>query len=450
MPIGLHKSSIVAAVVGLGVFVTRLPFLNAGYGRDPDVWRLANAAFSIAETGQYTVSRKPGYPVPEFSYAALSGVHQLWLPLVALLGGVAGALFALILRRLGSKDYILGGFALGFTPTIFINSTTLMDYTWALAAVLAALYALMCQRFVLAGVLTGIAIGSRITSGVMALPFVLLILFPNGGFDRGRINSAVMYAVSAMVVSALLYLPGVREYGFGLFTYIDDSPRLDIIVKGATTRIWGKLGSAAIAVALVGGVVNRLLGSRLNTTSTERPTTGFIAACLVAVGAFALAYLQLPGVAGYLITAIPFVLLCLAMFVPRLFFWVVCGALIVSPFVDFDRSGIREGLLLRDRKLRMISTRKADNIVNSVDRISSDKVLLIAGRLTPQLQALSWREKLYERHSKLTIIYTVDSSQLATYVSGGFDAYFVPDYDIYPDIAAIPDWIRGGAKPLTY
>jgi hypothetical protein len=448
--IRLHKSDLLAAIVTLVVFVSRLPFLKAGYGRDPDAWRLANTAYSIAATGRYSVSREPGYPVPELSYAALSGVHSWWLPLVALLCALAAGVFALILRRLGSRDYVLGGLALGFTPTVFIHSTTLMDYTWALAAVLAALLALMHRRYLAAGVLTGVAIGCRITSGVVLLPFLVLILFRSDGFDRASIRSAIELTVGAGVTAFVLYLPGLKEYGIGLFTYVEDSPGIGVIIRASTVRVWGTLGTVAIVLALIGGVVNKALGSRLDTTFAARQPEPVIAAWLTALGAFLLVYVQLPGVAGYLITAIPFVLLCLALFVPRPLFWVVCGALILSPFVEFDRSGFHEGLILRDRELREISMDKAHNILRSVDHLQSEKVLLIAGRLTLQLEAMSTEAKLYDRRQKLVITYTVDRSQLATYLAGGFDAYYVPDHDIYPNSAVILDWLDGGAQPLAY
>jgi hypothetical protein len=38
------------------VFISRLLFLNAGYGANVDAWRVARAAYDIATTGEYSTS----------------------------------------------------------------------------------------------------------------------------------------------------------------------------------------------------------------------------------------------------------------------------------------------------------------------------------------------------------------------------------------------------------
>src|ERR1043166_6986783 len=53
------------AIVFLVVLLSRLPFLDAGYGVNVDAWRVALRAVEIAITGDYSVSRFPGYPIQE-------------------------------------------------------------------------------------------------------------------------------------------------------------------------------------------------------------------------------------------------------------------------------------------------------------------------------------------------------------------------------------------------
>ena len=50
-----------AAIVAL----SRVPFLDEGYGVNFDAWRVARVARQIAVTGVYEVSRFPGYPFQE-------------------------------------------------------------------------------------------------------------------------------------------------------------------------------------------------------------------------------------------------------------------------------------------------------------------------------------------------------------------------------------------------
>ena len=55
----------------LGVLISRIFFIDNGYGLDPDAWRVASVSSAISTTKQYTASRLPGYPVQEISYALL-------------------------------------------------------------------------------------------------------------------------------------------------------------------------------------------------------------------------------------------------------------------------------------------------------------------------------------------------------------------------------------------
>ncbi|MEP6937397.1 MAG: hypothetical protein ABI871_04945, partial [Chthoniobacterales bacterium] len=59
----LTRSACILMLVG--VALSRLPFLDAGYGVNVDAWRVARAARHIAQTGEYEASRFPGYPVHE-------------------------------------------------------------------------------------------------------------------------------------------------------------------------------------------------------------------------------------------------------------------------------------------------------------------------------------------------------------------------------------------------
>jgi hypothetical protein len=53
------------------VFLSRVPFLGYGFGNNPDGWRVANAARSIAFSGNYSFSRPPGHPFQELFYSLM-------------------------------------------------------------------------------------------------------------------------------------------------------------------------------------------------------------------------------------------------------------------------------------------------------------------------------------------------------------------------------------------
>lgn len=139
------------------VFVTRLPFLHAGYGIDPDAWRVVLAARSIATSGNYEPSRLPGYPLQELTYSLFAHRDAFFFNgITAALGAAGIAWFALTLRRFGCKDYLLAGMTLACTPVIFINSTTSMDYVWTLSFMLGSLYWISVGQLILSGVFLGL------------------------------------------------------------------------------------------------------------------------------------------------------------------------------------------------------------------------------------------------------------------------------------------------------
>src|SRR5215212_3964632 len=58
-------------VLAIVFYLTRLPYINEGYGTDPDAWRVVMTAQHLWDTGQYFPSRLPGNPLHEFVVALL-------------------------------------------------------------------------------------------------------------------------------------------------------------------------------------------------------------------------------------------------------------------------------------------------------------------------------------------------------------------------------------------
>src|SRR5678810_506663 len=111
------------------VFASRLPFLGPGYGVDADAWLVAWAGRAIAQTGHYEASRLPGYPLHEYATALIWPWGScLANTLTAVFSAAAAACFALVLRRLGSRDDVLAALALASAPVIYIASVVGMDY----------------------------------------------------------------------------------------------------------------------------------------------------------------------------------------------------------------------------------------------------------------------------------------------------------------------------------
>ena len=310
-------------------FASRLPFLGAGYGSDPDAWRVANAARAIAASHHYVASRLPGFPVQEILSALLwRGGPWLLNGASALLLALGAGCFALTLRRLGSRDATLGALALASTPVIYIASVSTLDYAWALAALLAALDQALRGRAARAGLLTGLAAGCRLSSLAAVIPFAILLADER----EGRGARLARFALVLVAAAAVALAPAYLTYGAGfLRVYEHGYPRLLYVAKNASVDVWGIPGT----LALIGAALAWALGGRPPRHAASAPAPAerrVVVAALAGIAVFGAAFLRLPHEAGYLIPAIPFVLLLLATVFARPAFVAMCVALLVSPW----------------------------------------------------------------------------------------------------------------------
>ena len=202
------------------VLLSRVPFLFSGYGLDSDSWEIALTAKHIAETHAYEASRFPGFPVHELVCSLFYNGSYVALNLLSTIISTIGFLFfAITLKALRFKNVFLASFALAAVPVIYIHSTTTIDYTWALAFILIAFYFVVKDRPVAAGIFLGIAIGCRITSGAMLLPFAIMISQTQE--VRKNIFRIIKLALTTGFTGALLFLPAWLKYGFAFLSYYD-------------------------------------------------------------------------------------------------------------------------------------------------------------------------------------------------------------------------------------
>lgn len=339
--------------LGLAGFVllSRLPFLGPGAGNDNDGWFLVNAAREIAATGRYTTSRFPGYPVQEWlaSWVARAGGGPEAMNALSALAA-AGATFALLrlLRQLGARDAVLAALAFAFVPAAYIASVSAMDYLFAVAFILAACHARLSGRAWWAGVWFGLAIGTRLTS-VVVLP-ALLVLPPPVSARRKGARGWLGEAAIAALIGAACYLPAYGRYGWRFLQFVDPlrtgSTAFDfvtgylhldrlpfppsLVVGQATALLWGVPGTLLLVAAFAAALWRRP-APEARALPQLAPRTALAAGLAVALELTL--YLRLPHDEGYLLPAVPFILLLAAATVPRAWFRAACVGILVSPFV---------------------------------------------------------------------------------------------------------------------
>jgi hypothetical protein len=309
-----------------------MPFLFYGFGLDPNCWGVALAARHFHESGVYEASRFPGFPMHEMlsSLVVAQGYFVTNL-LVAIAGSLGVLYFVFTLKALRFRYPLLGGVTLAAVPVCYISSVITYDYSLALAFILASLYYTVKSRPVTAGILLGLAVGCRITSGAMLLPFAIMITQNDGmQANYGRI---LKLTLSTVVIGVFTYLPVISEYGFSFFTYEKvPYPAIGTILFKLFIESWGILG----VLALFFGLVVLLLPVRAQAKKYLFPRSvneKFVVAWLIAIDLYIIAFLKLPTEAGYLLPVIPFVLLLFGKYLHSEAFVVFSMLILASPFL---------------------------------------------------------------------------------------------------------------------
>ncbi len=355
--------------LGIAVLLTRLPWISAGYGADPDAYRVVNAARHIARTGSYAASRLPGFPVYEYLTALTPASTSVLFSngLTAAFSCVAVVFFALILRFFEIKHYLLLSLTFALTPVVYINSTTTMDYMLALAFMLGGTYFVLARRALVGGLLLGLAIGSRITSGALLLPLSLWILQEEKG-RPGYKDTARLWAATP-AAGGLCFLPVVHRYGLGFFTFHDVSgyPGMAYLIRKGIVQVWGQLAVLGF-LALV--LLAPLTVKNLKEVFRQPRLRHGLVLCATVVVLYSAAFTRLPQESAYLIPAVPFTLLFAALVFRSRFVDYLSVAIMLSSFVTIGGRGLAfSGPIVNDHRMREARVRNTQAVISAVARL---------------------------------------------------------------------------------
>ncbi|HEX4377849.1 MAG TPA: hypothetical protein VHZ99_11925, partial [Steroidobacteraceae bacterium] len=210
------------------------------------------------------------------------------------------------------------------------------------------------QRPAAAGVLLGLAIGCRLTAAALALPLCLWLWLPPGRDARTgeRLRHGLIFGATALVVSALCFMPVWRIYGFGFFTFFDNDgyPPLDVVLMRSTILVWGVVGAVALALVWIFLACYRRHGWGALREPGRRNV--FVVA-LMAVILYLMAFLRLPDEAGYLVPLVPWALIATAIVAPPEAIAALAVALMMSPWIGFAHAWpVLEGPMVEDHRVR--------------------------------------------------------------------------------------------------
>ena len=429
--LGIHKNSskksAILIIVAIVVILSRLPFLWVDYGIDPDSYRVIIAAEKMIEKGEYYASRFPGYPVHELCVALmLKGGPFASNIASAFSSTVASILLILIAGYLGVRENILVGLTFAFTPVIYINSTATMDYIWAIAFILGSFYFIIKQKPVLAGILLGISIGCRITSGAMILPFSIYWALHSRNLNNDRKNISVFIATS-LLTGALFYIPVINQYGFNFLKFVNKYPPLITVIYKASVGVWGVIGSLALLLWIV------YLSFRWHRTKkliNNISISKNVIVCIVVILIYIIAYIRLPHEAGYLIPLVPFVLILISLITPSHVLRIVFLLIIISSFFFYvGKTGTSiKGPIIEDHCSRLYEAEYAEDVIKAVGMLQ-EKSVIVAGWRLPRIESIIGHDNL-DKYGKLVYLIK-DNDEYLEYLKNGYSIYFLKGMDEY-------------------
>ncbi len=290
----------------LAVVVTRIPLLFVGYSFDSDAWRVAAVGKTFWETGNYEVSRFPGYPLHEiitgpfvlFGGSFLSNISTL----------IAALILIVVWNRFvqkESKSPRILTLLLAFTPLFWIDSSETSDYVWSLLFILLCLSAVRINRVALGGLLLGCAIGFRPTNVIVVAPLLFLQYYLNTPK-----KVILTFILCAMGTSLLAFSPVFITYGFSGWIHLTLAQTSDIhhpIWERSRLFVYRLVYSIGLLAFVAIGTV--LLSRRNILRALLREREPLVTAAIVGVVVFVLLLAIFPLERSYLLPAFPFLYL---------------------------------------------------------------------------------------------------------------------------------------------
>jgi hypothetical protein len=399
------------AALGSLFLIARAPFLNYGYGTDPDAWRVALTGQYLWEHGKYFPSRLPGNPLHELALAPFVPLGWVAANLATALVALVGVwLFARIVRHLELPNpaVLVVGFA--FMPLLFINSIAAMDYMWTLTMILAAYYLTLRDRPLWAGVFIGLAMGFRLQSGIAGIPLVYAMLrspgrplTPNtGGTEHvqrasdapqnwgvgGLWGRVLPFGLAAAGVAVLAFAPVLATYGLDFANFYDEKVEWQVVLRLLGKESLGILGSLAVLAGLA------LSLRRLAALPRDLVRDAQVGVWLLFIGLYTASFLRLPHEIGYMVPVFPFGLLFLGRYLSRPVITAVVAAVLVAGFVDittpsddltvdaFREATVGKGLLLSNADTQSSQRAFVEDIL---DADVPEHSVVITGFVYPQL-----------------------------------------------------------------
>jgi hypothetical protein len=446
------------------IILSRIFFLNAGFGSEEDAWGVALTAKHIAQSGEYEASRLPGHPLQELFYASLWNKTNAFgmNAITALFSVLASIYFYLILKKLNFEQPFLATLALAFTPIIYIHSSDSMDYVWALAFMMMSYYWLLNDRIVFSGILLGMAVGCRITSGVLIIPFIIQLVFNNKESWKKIITLGIFFGMTSLVI----FFPVFQKYGWGFFHYYDQFPYPSFakVLYKASIGVWGSIGCLELLFLLM-----KIMIYPRRTRAVFMESNGMMFSWITAIILYIGLYFMLPQKSAYFIPIVPFIILFAGKYLPSFNFKMLSFSIIISSFFfginlsDKTRGAeasnisktiviggqevhldLLHGPVIDDNLKRKARMNFTQQIIETIPQLKTKSVIISGWWLNPILFGM--KDNI---PGNIKLVYVMDEPDMKGFSDNGFTIYYLPEMDSINDLRFKITSTKTFALPLS-
>lgn len=449
------------------VTLSRLPFLFYGYGVEEDSWGLVLNAWEMREEGRYIHSRLPGHPVQEAVYYLICDAPPFVYNSLSVFFGVLSLVwFYLLLDHIRFRKPLIASIAFSFVPVFFINTVSTIDYVWALAFITGSVYMAVRSRYALAGILLGLAFGTRITSVLMLLPILWLILQRK---EIRPLKSVFTFLIWFAVFSVASYLVPIREYGLSIFsTYSLPYPPALKVMYRFSFGVFGLAGVMAILTVLLVKLFRRRERQVLPGIFMKNKL--WIGFSLITVGAHLLLFLAYPHKSAFMLPAVPFVILLFGYLATGshlpaiLYTGLIAGSFLFGidlsdPYRGSSSSWMAihkhvagqtlfldplRGPVFNDLSRRKTKIRFTEKVMSRLGEFDEPTVIISGWWYNQVLTEMKRRDI----QSEVLILDHVSEELLHTYYRYGFDLYYLPEINRINDNRYGGKFTAMDAKPL--
>jgi len=210
-----------------------------------------------------------------------------------------------------------------------------MDYMWALFWIILAYYLFLNRKYSWGAICLGIAVGFRISSGLMIIPFGLQI-----ALEERSIKKIIVPLILFGLVSLMVYSPVFLNYGLSFLRYVPYEVPVYIWGYRTMSELFGPTAFLVLTLGITAFLIAK------NRERLDRNAKIW----LLIISIYILLYIKLPAETAYLIPIIPFGLILLDKILSPKLFVLFCILFVLNGVVSLaaiDKNTYRKNGLIR-------------------------------------------------------------------------------------------------------